>query len=383
MLIALLLTLNLFSDSSAGVANPEVLWSKKSLVTCWATTPEALKKTPVFLKVDSLGKKELFTDLKILHLPQDLQGLIQKAVTESFSATKTGINFTGWKDCHETPDFDVAIFYAREPKSTVGQASTARYLAATDIGDLSKNSDYPDAHSTAVRINESYILGYQGENFSDRFKNLIRWRYGAENATSEVWNTYLQYLFAMDVVHEFAHVAGLMHEAQIAVPSELKRFDVSYHQNISETMTGSTSSLGVRFGSYQPFSSMSAFLPSYENAAEKTKLICELLKAEKPETKAEVYFTNLWTALKDTKSKADYSPKALEALLCQDTSYLQFHPSELASKKAWLNPEDQELLKKLYSGTKPSKIKISRESGFSKKEKYLQKLWKKLTDVQW
>ena len=374
------LILSIFSvlnpSAWSGVANPHALWPKKALTVCWSSSLELLEKTPVFLKVFSDGKSEKITDLKILHLPGDLKELIEKSVSDSFSGKLTGIEFTGWKDCAVTPAHDVVLFYARELKP--GSAEGSRYLAAADIGYLAGTPGYDGVKTTSIRINENYIRGYQGENFSDRFKNLIRWRYGIEQASNEVWVNYLQYLFAADMVHEFAHVAGLMHEAQVATTAELKTYDISFHQGLTQN-NALAAPLARKFGKFNPFSTMSSLFPSYENAAEKTRLICELLKAEKKETKTESYFLDLWKTL----SKSAYSPKELQKQFCSDETYLQFHPQKLAEAHRLLNDEDQQLLKQLYSNIAPEKIRIKRSQLFSQKTKYLEKTWKRLTETTW
>jgi hypothetical protein len=374
----------------AGFAAPSALWPKTELRTCFTHSKELLTATPKFLKIFGPGNVEKFSDLKLADLTPELKILIQKSITESFTDVATKIHFTGWGECGtDASAFDVAIFYVLD--GAWKDTDSVAYIAAADVGYLKNNPLYPspkfNGSQTSVRINESYVLGYRRENISKNFRHLIEKVYGEKDALDLNWKNYGQFLFARDVVHEFAHVTGLMHEHQRSTLAELKSYDVSFRHEVAEDLAEQNSEIkpgiGRSYGKFNPFSTLSYLMPIYENASEKTRLICELLKKPSAEISKDPYFQKLFTALSEDHHKA-FNQDSLSSWMCADKSYLDFNPKTLAARKSLLNEEDQELLRQLYTPSPiPHEIVLVSASELRKDIPYLQKLWSKLTTTHW
>ncbi len=135
------------------------LWPNNEVVVCFAKGEKKKRETPeAYLKVrDWIETNKLS---------------VKSWVNEEYSSKRTGIYFTGWKDCEETPEAEVIIFFNKNNKILTSIFGGLHGLAS--IGPKGGVAGYPAAQACAS-ISET----------------------GMKKGT---------------VVHEFGHVAGLGHE---------------------------------------------------------------------------------------------------------------------------------------------------------------------------
>lgn len=152
------------ASSRASIYTQNYLWDKRELTTCFADDNRDRNNGPLVLK---------FREWKKSHKEK-----IKNWVQSEFTAERTGIHFVGFHDCEVNPDVDVAIFYNKNNKlesrlfgGLDGLASLGTSLHTENIG---------------------WLFGFKLINgFVAISKS------GINKGT---------------VIHEFGHVAGLMHE---------------------------------------------------------------------------------------------------------------------------------------------------------------------------
>ncbi len=356
------------------------LWKKTELKVCFANRVADLKGTAVDFKTLPNGKIESFSDLKIVPVPSDLQPLIQKAVSDSFTKEKTGIAFTGWKDCI-AGSFDVAIVYNQDfiPDGDV----SPRYLAAAEIGK-------PESFArTSIRLNDSFRRGYYDQGISVTQKDLMDWNYPAATEFEDNWNNFGKYAFIKDVVHEFGHVAGLMHEQERFTLKDLKATDITQDQAYSDEifeMVDRDRKLEALismpktkdFGSLNSLSTMHYFHNDYDLAAEKTRLICATLDRTDLPTWGELHMRGLYKDITHSDG-SDFTHEALKKIFCTDTTYLSLLPKTEYENGSLLDHQDQATLKTVYTGASFEDL----SAGDKAQWEYIKNHWLILNHIYW
>lgn len=146
-------------------------WNKPSVEVCWGTIEEFVSAN------HSLGVKIDAQDLE--PLPRDIQKMIQTKIQSQYTLQKTGIEFTGWKICSQSPQADIIMyatsFYKDEKENLFGSA---------DIGMADK-----DLKSKRDRKGFIFLNKVEGSKEISSNEKLL-----------------------LTAVHEFGHAAGLRHE---------------------------------------------------------------------------------------------------------------------------------------------------------------------------
>lgn len=149
--LLLIFLLVLFASAQAGVYSRQA-WNTSNLTVCYAVAETPIRHLGV-LKV------------KIASWSSPARAMVKNWVEAEYSSERTGIHFSGWSPCEEDPQADIVLFLGKEGGLLGGQAS----LGPRNPGTVAR---YPNARG--------YVLIYD--------------------------------LKKSTVVHEFGHVAGLMHE---------------------------------------------------------------------------------------------------------------------------------------------------------------------------
>ena len=160
----ILLSLISTSVFAGSLYSDDYQWRTKSIRACFA-------------KGES-GKRELEgQSATISSWSSGNKKQVQEWVTTEYSLARTGVEFTGWKDCKDDPAADVVVFY--------GRRSLKKLLLADFIGNIRAESTIgPSAYGD--------IEGY-------------------EKAKAYVW-LQTDGLTRGTVTHEFGHALGLHHE---------------------------------------------------------------------------------------------------------------------------------------------------------------------------
>lgn len=175
-LFSILLALQPVSAIGAS-AITEDLWAKHSVEVCWANAKTA--KSACF---DEENKSRL-RDAKITTPPQIFRERVRERVNQEFSIRRTGISFRGWRDCNQTSTADVILYFNYVED---GAENFANGVSA--IGDCSPRHGIKRTGLAGVLLEVSKDLA----------------------SDTNVSNVELSLLPL--VLHEFGHLAGLLHE---------------------------------------------------------------------------------------------------------------------------------------------------------------------------
>jgi hypothetical protein len=150
-------------NAQSAMANTYVknLWNQNELVACFGKSAEE--------RVNMGQYKFIIKDWK----EKDKEDM-KRWINEEFTAERTGIHFTGWLDCEESPNADIIIFYNKNSKIKSALFGGLQGIAS-NIG-------------PATNIVPGYPLARSSVTMS---------KSGLNKGTA---------------VHEFGHVAGLAHE---------------------------------------------------------------------------------------------------------------------------------------------------------------------------
>lgn len=152
------------APSWSSIYTENYLWDKRELTTCFADDHRDRKNGPLVLKFREWKRSD--------------KEKIKRWVQSEFSAERTGIHFVGFDDCEVNPEADVAIFYNKNNK-----------LESRLFGGLDGIASLGTSLHTQ---NIGWLFGFKLINSYVSISNS-----GMNKGT---------------VIHEFGHIAGLMHE---------------------------------------------------------------------------------------------------------------------------------------------------------------------------
>ncbi len=162
MKLALICLILQFSTIAGAGIYSDNLWDKKDIRVCFAGE----EKEP---------RTESGFELKIKNWNRVQKNNLQLWVGQEFTSERTGIYFTGWKDCQNSPNADVILFY--------------------------------NSNSRIKRFFHGGLDGVAGE-LGPRYDGEVK---GFPNARSIIAISKTGMNKGI-VIHEFGHVAGLAHE---------------------------------------------------------------------------------------------------------------------------------------------------------------------------
>ena len=337
------------TSSHAALVQADALWTKHHLRVCFAESKEDLKNTAIDLNRLDDGSTETLKSLKIVPVRADLKPLIQQVVQDSFTEENTGIIFSGWSSC-QAGNAEVVVFYVDDVINP--DENSERYLAAGTIGK-------PEGQKrNSIRINDTKVRGYYDQSIMSNLTDLIQWSYGVDRAYEENWNQFGKYALMKDVVHEFGHIAGLLHEQERFDLKHLKEDDISQGQDYSDEINESDvrdakleallpATKKKSYGELNANSTMHYFHNDYDEASERTRLICALLEKNDLVEWADLYLKGLYQKLTGTDG-ADFTHVALKNRFCEDTGYLLMNPKLQFERHQLLDHQSQSALKASY-----------------------------------
>lgn len=151
-------------SSWGSVYSTEYLWPHNKLTTCFADGDgQDLQNGPLVLKFRKWKKSD--------------KEKVKSWVLSEYSEERTGIHFVGFEDCEDNPVTDVAIFYNQNNK-----------FSSRLFGGLDGIASF----GTTLKYHRGFLRGYPMANGYVSISTS-----GMDKGT---------------VIHEFGHIAGLMHE---------------------------------------------------------------------------------------------------------------------------------------------------------------------------
>ncbi len=177
--------------AQAGIIEPHVLWDKTALKTCFFSDNSQLALTTL---VDKATTKKNF-DFSPKSLSKSKRENVKNVILNEFSSQRTGIHFTGFKDCKDEKNPDVIVMRA---------ASKIILL------------DMPDFNGRAVIGQDGYFQ-YEFEENEQGERNYVieadgSYHEGFFQKSGKAAFVALRTDNAGTITHEFGHVAGLRHE---------------------------------------------------------------------------------------------------------------------------------------------------------------------------
>ena len=116
--------------AQATIYEPFVLWDKSDIKVCFFNKPEQIIATKYRLDKKSLKEQE-FTPS---YLSNDEKNEIRTLVQETYTKEKTGITFTGFKNCSEEANYDVMIIKAKNIKRILKPDISVPFGGRSSIG---------------------------------------------------------------------------------------------------------------------------------------------------------------------------------------------------------------------------------------------------------
>ncbi len=186
-LFALTPVLLLSQVINAGIIEPHVIWDKKELKTCFFSENDQLALTRLQTKQNT---KDYF-DFSPKSLTKRKRENVRNIILNEYTEARTGIHFTGFKDCSEVSDPDVIVM----------RAAAKIFLL-----------DMPEFRGRAV-IGEDGFFQIESDNEGNFvLQKDGTYNEGFFNKSGKTAFVALRTMNAGTIVHEFGHVAGLRHE---------------------------------------------------------------------------------------------------------------------------------------------------------------------------
>lgn len=166
------------------LTEPDVGWSKKEVRVCFADSSHLFKSRLYEKGVEQAS---------LLPFTKAQKAAIKTVITQEYTLNRTGISYTGWKDCKQDPKSDAYLFRVIDPtisfsgSATMGESGKISFI---DQGPESKivrayRKDKEEASKPYVALNTNVMTG--------------------EGASP------IEHL-QLAAVHEFGHLSGLDHE---------------------------------------------------------------------------------------------------------------------------------------------------------------------------
>ncbi len=183
----------LFSTAvNAGIIEPNVIWDKKELKTCFFDDNSQLAHTILETKKNT---KENF-DFSPKKLRKSQKQAVYDVISKEFSASRTGIYFTGFQDCSKVRNPDVIVMRAA---SKIILLDTPSFRGRAVIGEAGVFQTYTEFNPKTGA--SEYVMDKDGTFHEGFFEKSGKTAFVALRTTN--YGT---------IVHEFGHVAGLRHE---------------------------------------------------------------------------------------------------------------------------------------------------------------------------
>ena len=180
-----ILLLLFVSLSYASITEPHVKWEKNNITVCWGDK-EHFRET--YLSREDKPYKMATDDF--LPYTSYQKNIIQTAVNTEYTPERTGIHFTGWKDCHESlSESDVVLLRVEKTHYPEGSASLANGVAERNY-----NASYP----IAIRKNHSRLKRYV---LLKTYRDPVILKKVSDDES-----------LIITTIHEFGHIGGLRHE---------------------------------------------------------------------------------------------------------------------------------------------------------------------------
>ncbi len=223
-LLSLFFAFSSFTHAHAGLDNlteSQVAWSKKQVSVCFA----GFDLYPKAQLSDTIPK---LTAASISTFSEAQKSVLKLAITGAYKAETSGIEFTGWKDCSESPESDAYVFHVNDNQqnflgiASIGEAGVLSYI------------DAPRLFQTSTRK-----IGYKKGKGKKAYVAINTGFYGEKEALTED-----QHL-SLTAIHEFGHLAGLRHEHADPAVLVLNEEKVAVSQDLNCKAVGFNSAEGL------------------------------------------------------------------------------------------------------------------------------------------
>lgn len=181
-LISALLLTSSIGTVSAGVFNltqPDVIWDKKEISVCFADSSH-FDKSYLSDQIPDLP----LTSIVLFTGPH--KEALEDIIKQEYTLERTGVHFTGWKDCQTNPESDVYLFRLSDSgQGLTGAASQGEAGAPTSVGKKRVFQKQGKEKKPYLALNTA-LMNYPNLSKVDDYQ--------------------------LTGVHEFGHLAGLQHE---------------------------------------------------------------------------------------------------------------------------------------------------------------------------
>lgn len=179
-------TLMLSSSVIAGVGKIDKVWNRPEVTVCFASKDH--KQTAI--EYDENGSIKPIAAKVFGPWDESLKKKVMTWINAEYTKERTGVSFIGWQDCSDgIKKEDVAIYVSSNKKSNVPSSMGQHGMAS--IG----RNGHVDVNTTKKAF--AYFL----------HPDLVR-----EDMKNKVSAQNIEQVFKQNIIHEFGHLAGLMHE---------------------------------------------------------------------------------------------------------------------------------------------------------------------------